>query len=60
MAKEKPLNPREVARKLGIRLDTVYTAIWAGKLPATKQEGRWSIPASAVDERLKSRETKNG
>jgi excisionase family DNA binding protein len=47
--------PREVARTLGIRLDAVYSLIWAGKLPADKVEGQWSISRAAVEARLASK-----
>jgi excisionase family DNA binding protein len=47
--------PREVAQTLGIRLDAVYSLIWAGKLHADKLDGRWSIPRAAVEARLNSR-----
>ena len=60
MPKEKELTPRETAQKLGTRLDSVYALIWAGKLAARKEEGRWLIPAEAVTERLKQREVRDG
>ena len=50
------LTPREAARRLRIRLDLTYALIWAGKLEARKQEGRWLIPASAVEARLRKRQ----
>jgi excisionase family DNA binding protein len=43
------LTPREYARKRGIRLDTVYSKVWSGKLPAIKKDGRWLIPAEVVE-----------
>jgi hypothetical protein len=43
------LTPREYARKRGIRLDTVYSKVWSGKLPAIKKDGRWFIPAEVVE-----------
>lgn len=49
------LGPREAARELGIRLDAVYSLIWAGKLKAKKVDGKWWIDASSVAERLKRR-----
>ncbi len=45
------LMPREAARILGIRLDSLYPLIWAGKLAAKKSEGRWLIPRSEVEAR---------
>ena len=60
MKKQEMLKPREAARALGIRLDAIYPLIWAGRLEAIRQDGRWLIPASAVEARLKQREVKNG
>jgi hypothetical protein len=60
MKKEEMRKPREAARALGIGLDAIYSAIWAGKLAARKQDGRWLIPVSAIEARLKNREVRNG
>jgi hypothetical protein len=60
MRKQQVLKPREAAQALGTRLDSIYSAIWAGKLTARKQDGRWLIPISAIEERLKDREARNG
>jgi len=49
------LSPREAAQQLRVRLDSVYSLIWAGKLKAHKLDGRWRIPVQAVDARLKQR-----
>jgi excisionase family DNA binding protein len=49
------MTPREVARTLGIRLDAVYSLIWAGKLLAEKAEGRWLVSQAAVQARADSR-----
>ncbi len=49
------LSPREAAERLRVRLDTLYALIWAGKLEAHKLDGRWRIPFSAVEARLKQR-----
>jgi excisionase family DNA binding protein len=51
----KYLTAREAAQQLGIRLDTMYSLIWARKLRAEKREGAWKVPAEAVKERLKAR-----
>lgn len=56
MASRNSLSPCETARILGIRLDTLYQKLWAGKIPASKVDGRWRIPASAVQARLKARQ----
>jgi len=56
MLKREELAPRQVAQLLGLRLDGVYSLIWAGKLEAHKLDGRWRIPAQAVQDRLQARE----
>ena len=53
---ETTVNPREVAQMLGIRLDAVYSLIWAGRLPAEKGDGRWLVSLAAVDAMLKSKQ----
>lgn len=55
MSKVKELSPREVAQRLCVRLDSVYSLIWAGKLKAHKLDGRWRIPVEAVEARLRQR-----
>jgi excisionase family DNA binding protein len=55
MSKVRELSPREVAQRLCVRLDSVYSLIWAGKLKAHKLDGRWRIPVEAVEARLKQR-----
>jgi excisionase family DNA binding protein len=45
------ISVRDAARLLGTRLDAVYALIWAGKMPATKRDGRWRISAAAVGKR---------
>ncbi len=50
----KELNVMEATRRLGIGLDATYKLIYAGKLPGHKVDGRWRIPAKAVDERLRA------
>lgn len=60
MSKRNEMTPREAAQELGLRLDSIYSLVWAGKLPARKQDGRWLIPAAAVEARLKAREANDG
>jgi excisionase family DNA binding protein len=60
MAKAKDVSPREAARRLGVRLDSLYALIWAGKLAAHKLDGRWHIPASAIEQRLQAKEPERG
>ena len=54
------LSVREAAGKLGCTLKYVYDLLYAGKLQSEKTGGRWRISASALNERLKAREGKNG
>jgi len=49
------LTPRQAAQRLGVRLDSIYSLLWAGKLAATKHEGRWRIDAPSVERRLIAR-----
>ena len=49
------LSVSETARKLGISLDGVYRLLYSGKLRGAKADGKWRIPAAAVEERLKQR-----
>lgn len=60
MKRQEHLTPREAAQHLSVRLDSVYSLIWAGKLAARKQDGRWLIPSRSVEERAKKREARNG
>jgi excisionase family DNA binding protein len=47
------MSPREAAQMLGTRLDAVYSLIWAGRLQAEKQDGRWLVSRTAVAARMK-------
>ncbi len=60
MPEERYLTPIAAARRLGLGLDYLYKLMWAGKLPARKVNGRWRIPAAAIEQRLKEREARNG
>ena len=57
---QKELTVSQASQILGITLDYVYRLIYSGKLAARKSEGRWLIPVSDVEPRLKAREAKNG
>lgn len=46
------VTPRESAAILGIRLDSVYSLIWAGRLAAEKRDGRWLVDKAALDARV--------
>lgn len=47
------LSVGEAARKLGITLDGVYRLLYAGKLAASKSDGKWRIPVAALEARLR-------
>ena len=53
------ISPREAAKRLGVRLDYVYSMLWAERLAARKQEGRWFVSSGAVEARLKERDGRN-
>ncbi len=57
---QEELTVSHASRTLGIALDYVYRLIYSGKLTARKSEGRWLIPVSDVESRLKAREERNG
>jgi len=59
-AKKTHFTPREAAQRWGSRLDSVYSLIWAERIPACKRDGRWLIPAEAVEARAKMREESDG
>lgn len=59
MAKQHDLTPKKAAQKLGIRLDYLYSLIWARKIPARRVEGRWYIPAQSVEDRLETQEARH-
>jgi excisionase family DNA binding protein len=60
MTKGRELSAREAAQRLGVRLDSLYALIWAGKLAAHKSDGLWHVAASAVEERLRAKEAARG
>ncbi len=60
MARPSEISPRKAAQRLGVTLSHLYHLLWAGKLPATRQEGRWCIPTTAVEARLKARKERYG
>jgi excisionase family DNA binding protein len=55
MKKQLELTPRDVAQKLGLGLDYLYSLLWTGKLQGRKVGKRWLIPAEAVEARLGQR-----
>jgi hypothetical protein len=44
------MTPRQYAQKHGIRLDTVYQKLWAGKLSGIKHDGKWLIKSDTSPE----------
>lgn len=61
VSRAREITPREYARRTGLRLDTTYSAIWAGRIKARQIDGRWRIPESAVEDTLrKKRSGANG
>ena len=57
---ETEINASDACRTLGITLDALYRLLYAAKLSARKVDGRWLIPAEAVEARLKAREARQG
>lgn len=48
------LSPREYALKFHKSLSYVFHLLWAGRLPATFENGRWYIGSSKLDQSGKS------
>ena len=48
MKNKNGMTPKEAAQALGFRLDYLYPLIWAGKLEARKEDGRWLVSRAAV------------
>lgn len=59
-SKEAILGTAETARRLGLRLDYLYSLLRAGRIRASKRDGHWEIPVQAVEQRLRAREARNG
>jgi hypothetical protein len=49
------VSPREAAQMMDMRLDAVYSLLWAKRLQAEKRDGRWQVSRSAVEARMESR-----
>jgi len=43
----------EAARKLSIRLDTLYCLLRIGRIASERRDGRWFVSAAAVEERMR-------
>jgi excisionase family DNA binding protein len=55
MKETKEISAREAAKQLGIGLSHLYQLLWAGKIPARKRDGAWSIPGYAIETRLRTK-----
>lgn len=49
------LSVAEAARQLGCTLKYVYDLLYSGRIMARKKHGRWCIPTSEIEARLKKR-----
>ncbi len=58
MKHSKMLTPREAAVVLGCGMKRLYELLYSQKIQATKTNDRWAIPASAIESRLKERESR--
>jgi len=47
------LTATEAARKLSIRLDTLYCLLRIGRIASERKNGRWFVSADAVEERMR-------
>jgi excisionase family DNA binding protein len=57
---EQELTVAKAARQLNVTLDAIYRLIYAGRLPAHKDQRIWLIPISGIEARVKAREVANG
>jgi excisionase family DNA binding protein len=57
--KEETITTKEASVALGVSIRHVLTLIYEKKLPATKIGMLWRISASAVQQRLRKRESRN-
>jgi excisionase family DNA binding protein len=57
---EQEFTVAEAARRLNLTLDAIYRLVYAGRLPARKEQRHWLIPISAIEARLKAREATDG
>jgi hypothetical protein len=54
----KTLTPREAAVVLGCGMKRLYELLYSQKIQAKKINDRWVIPATAIESRLKERESR--
>jgi excisionase family DNA binding protein len=55
MKKELNLSVSQTAKRLSCTTKYVYDMLQSGSMSATKVDGRWQIPASAVETKLAKR-----
>ena len=48
-------SPASAARRLEVTLAHIYNLIWAGKLEATQEAGKWKVSHEAVEARRKTK-----
>jgi excisionase family DNA binding protein len=58
MKKDQFLSVSDAAKQLHCTTKYVYDMLQSGSLSATKTDGRWRIPASAVETKLAKRSEK--
>lgn len=57
----KTLSVRQAALRMGNTRKYISDLLYEEKLPgAQKQNGRWQIPLTVIEQRLKEREKRNG
>ena len=53
------LNAIQACRRLGITLDALYRLIYADRIPARKENGKWRIDSAGIKARLKAKQERN-
>lgn len=61
MKNDTSMSPAETAQKLNVTIGYVYGLLWVGKMKGEKDKvtGKWRIPQSEIDIRLRHRKKKN-
>ncbi len=57
---DQTISTREAAAALRVSIRHILTLLYEKKLPAKKVGMVWRIPVSAIEQRLKQREARNG
>jgi len=58
MKHQKTSTVQEAARTLGWTLKYIYDLIYSGRMTAEKVAGRWHIPETEIEARLRKRDCK--